>query len=192
MMCWLLFLGLVFCLHSASLVGAVRSSPPVTVATASLTVASSAPASPADREGAFAVLAANITHYRSVFERGQAIIDHTQYANGAEVRMAMEDPGSAAARFQDYRQNSNPERDQSFLDAFRRADRYFMVDDEPGAIRDWVDDMTFLHEDLGRWVQVALGYQSSTQSQTDLDDAAAAVHQDLAKAQADAFAVRRG
>ena len=192
MICCLLFLGLIFCSHSASPFRAVRSSPPVTVATASLTVASPATASPADREGAFAVLAANITHYRNVFARGQAIIDHTQYASGAQVQIAMEDPNSAAARFQDYRQKSHPELDQSFLDAFRRADRNFTVDDEPRAIRAWVDDMTFLHEDMGRWVQVAIGYQSSTKSQADLDNAAAAVHQDLAKAQADAYAVRRG
>lgn len=190
--CCLLFLGLVFCSPSASPFGAVRSSPQITVARASLTGASPATASPADREDAFALLAANITHYRDVFEQGRTIIDHTQYANAAEVRMAMNDPTSAAARFHRYRQNSKLELDQSFLDAFRQADRRFTVDNEPRAIRDWVDNMTFLHEDLGRWVQVAIDYQSSTRSQADLDNAAAAVCQDLAKAQADAHAVRRG
>jgi hypothetical protein len=163
------------------------------VATASLAVATPVTVSPADRQAAFAVLAANVRHYRNVFEQGQAIIDHTQYGSGAKIRMAIKDPSSAAAWFQNYRQNSQPELDQSFLDAFRQADRHFTVDNEPRAMRHWVDDMTFLHEDLGRWVQVALGYyQTSTQSQTDLDDAAATVHQDLAKAQADAYAVRRG
>jgi hypothetical protein len=51
--------------------------------------------------------------------------------------------------------------------------------------------MTFLHKDLSRWVQVDIDYQNSTKSQADLDHAAAAVRQDLAKAQADAHAVRR-
>lgn len=148
--CYLLFLGLVVCSQSASPFGAVRSSPPIAMATASTTVALPAAASPADREDAVAVLAANITHYRNVFAQGHAIIDHTQYASAAEVWMAMEDPSSAAARFQDYRHNFNPELDRSFLDAFRRADRHFTVDNEPRAIRDWVDDMTFLHEDLDR------------------------------------------
>ena len=185
----LLLLGLVFCSHPS---GAGTPSPALKLATASLTVASPATASPAGREDAFAVLAANIAHYRNVFEQGQAIIDHTQYANGAEVRMAMEDPKSAAARFRDYRQNFTPELDRSFLDAFKEADRNFTVHNEPQAVRDWVDDMSFMHDDLGRWVHVAVDYQSSINSQADLDDAAGQVRQDLAKAQADARAVRRG
>ncbi len=185
----LLSLGLVFCSQSASPFGPVTSSPPINGAAASQTVASSATASPADREGAFAVLSANIAHYRSVFDQGQTIIDHTQYANGEEVRAAMEDPSSAAARFLDYRQNSNPERDMTFLDAFRQADRAFTAQDEPQAIRDWLDDMSFMHDDLARWVHVAVDFQSSTKSLADLDDAAATVRQDLAQAEADARAV---
>ncbi|MGH7745005.1 MAG: hypothetical protein ACREQ5_09430 [Candidatus Dormibacteria bacterium] len=188
----LLFLGLVFCSQSASPFGALTSSPPINGTAASLMVASSATASPADREGAFAVLTANIAHYRNVFEQGQAIIDHTQYANGEEVRVAMEDPSSAAARFLDYRENSNPELDMTFLDAFRQADKGFTTHDEPQAIRDWVDDMSFMHDDLARWVHVAVDYQSSTKSQVDLDAAAATVRQDLAQAEADARAVERG
>jgi hypothetical protein len=125
---YLLFLGLVFCSQAASPFGAVRSSPPIAMATASTTVTVPAAASPADREDAVAVLATNITHYRNVFAQGQAIIDHTQYASAAEVRMAMADPSSAAARFQDYRHNSNPELDRSFLDAFWQADRHFTMD----------------------------------------------------------------
>ena len=83
-----------------------------------------ATASPADRQAAFAVLTANIAHYRRIFEQGRAIIDHAQHANGEEGPGAMEDPNSAVARFRDYRKNSNPELDMSFLDAFRRADKH--------------------------------------------------------------------
>jgi hypothetical protein len=105
----------------------------------------------------------------------------------------MEDSTSAAARFRDYRKNSNPELDMSFLDAFRRADKHFTADNEPQAIRDWVDDMSFMHDDLGRWVHVAVDYQLSTStSRSDLDAAAETVHQDLGKAEADASAVQRG
>ncbi|HEX4099105.1 MAG TPA: hypothetical protein VHY21_00990 [Pseudonocardiaceae bacterium] len=158
-----------------------------------LTVALPATASPADRQAAFAVLTANIAHYRRIFEQGRAIIGQAQHANGEEGSGAMEDPTSAAARFRDYRKNSNPERDMSFLDAFRRADKHFATDNEPRAIRDWVDDMSFLHDDLGRWVHVAVDYQlSASTSRSDLDAAAETVHQDLGKAEADASAVQRG
>jgi hypothetical protein len=64
-----------------------------------------------------------------------------------------------------------------------------MTGDEPQAIRDWVDDMSFMQDDLSRWVHVAVDYQSS---QADVDAAAEAVRQDLAKAQADARAVQQG
>jgi hypothetical protein len=49
-----------------------------------------------------------------------------------------------------------------------------------------------MQDDLGKWVQVAVDYQISSKSQADLDAAAAKVRQDLAKAEADARAVRRG
>jgi hypothetical protein len=189
----LLFLGLVFGSQPASPFGAGTPSTPTNDAAASLTVALPAPASPADRQAAFAVLTANIAHYRRIFEQGRAIIDHAQHANGEEGPGAMEDPTSAAARFRDYRKNSNPELDMSFLDAFRRADKHFTADNEPQAIRDWVDDMSFVHDDLGRWVHVAVDYQLSTStSRSDLDAAAETVHQDLGKAEADASAVQRG
>jgi hypothetical protein len=105
----------------------------------------------------------------------------------------MEDPTSAAVRFRDYCNNVNPELDLSFLTAFRQADKPFTADNEPQAIRDWVDDMSFMHHDLRRWVQVAVDYQTSpSTSQTDLDAAAETVRQDLVTAEADASAVQRG
>ena len=145
---------------------------------ASLTVASFPTTSPAEREAAFAVLTANIAHYRSIFEQGQAIISQAQHANGEE-----------GARSRYHYKNSKPELDMSFIDAFRQADKYLMTGDEPQAIRDWVDDMSFMQDDLSRWVHVAVDYQSS---QADVDAAAEAVRQDLAKAQADARAVQQG
>ncbi len=73
------------------------------------------------------------------------------------------------------------------------ADKHFTADNEPQAIRDWVDEMSFMHDDLGRWVHVAVDYQLSTStSRSDLDAAAETVHQDLGKAEADASAVQRG
>jgi hypothetical protein len=189
----LLFLGLVFGSQLASPFGAVTLSTPINNAAASLTVALPATASPVDRESAFAVLTANIAHYRSIFEQGQAILGQAQYANDEEGSVAREDPTSAAARFRDYRKNVNPELDLSFLDAFRRADKHFTADNEPRAIRDWVDDMSFMHDDLSRWVHVAVDYQTSTStSQADLDAAAETVRQDLVKAEVDASAVQRG
>ncbi|MGH3610352.1 MAG: hypothetical protein ACRDRD_20035, partial [Pseudonocardiaceae bacterium] len=65
----------------------------------------------------------------------------------------------------------------------------FTADNEPRAIRDWVDDMSFMRDDLSRWVHVAVDYHSS---QADVDAAAETVGQDLAKAQADARAVQQG
>jgi hypothetical protein len=189
----LLFLGLVFGSQPASPFGAVTPSTPTNDAAASLTVALPATASPADRQAAFAVLTTNIAHYRIVFERGQAIIGHARYAHREEGPGAMEDPTSAAARFRDYRNNSNPELDMSFLDAFRQADKHFTADNEPQAIRDWVDDMSFMHDDLSRWVHVAVDYQiSNSASRADLDTAAETVRQDLVEAEADASAVHRG
>jgi hypothetical protein len=189
----LLFLGLVFGTLSVSPFGAVTPSTPTKDAAASLTVALPATASPADREAAFAVLTAPIAHYRNIFEQGQADLGHPQHAHDEEGPGAMEDPTSAAVRFRDYCNNVNPELDLSFLTAFRQADKPFTADNEPQAIRDWVDDMSFMHHDLRRWVQVAVDYQTSpSTSQTDLDAAAETVRQDLVTAEADASAVQRG
>lgn len=55
------------------------------------------------------MLTANIAHYRSIFEQGQAVIDHPQYANDEQVPVATEDPNSAAERFGELPQNSKPE-----------------------------------------------------------------------------------
>jgi hypothetical protein len=184
-----LFLGLVFAWQLVSPFGAVTPSTPINDTAASLTVALFPTASPADREAAFAVLTANIAHYRSIFEQGQSIIDQAQHTNGEEALVAMEDPNSAATRFRYYRKNSNLEFDMSFINAFRQADKYFTTDNEPQAVRDWVDDMSFMHDDLSRWVHIAVDYQSS---QADVDAAAETVRQDLVKAQADARAVQQG
>lgn len=183
-----LLLGLVFAWQLVYPFGAVTPSMPINDTAASLTVASFPTASPADREAAFAVLTANIAHYRSIFEQGQAVIGQAQHTNGEEALVAMKDPSSPAARFRYYRKNSDPEFDMSFIDAFRQADKYFTKDNEPQAIRDWVDDMSFMQDDLSRWVHVAVDYQSS---QADVDAAVETVRQDLAKAQADARAVQR-
>jgi hypothetical protein len=81
----------------------------------------------------------------------------------------------------------------SFLAAFRQADKPFTADNEPQALRDWVDDMSFMYDDLSLWVHVAVDYQTSpSTSQADLDAAAATVRQDLVKAEVDASAVQRG
>jgi hypothetical protein len=139
------------------------------------------------------VLTANIAHYRSTFEQGQANLSQAQYANDEEGSAAREDPTSTAARFRDYRKNVNPELDMSFLAAFRQADKPFTADNEPQALRDWVDDMSFMYDDLSLWVHVAVDYQTSpSTSQADLDAAAATVRQDLVKAEVDASAVQRG
>ncbi|MGH3513257.1 MAG: hypothetical protein ACRDQV_11125 [Pseudonocardiaceae bacterium] len=184
-----LFLGLVFGSQLVSPLGVVTPSTPINETAVSLTLALFPTGSPADREAAFAVLTANIAHYLSIFEQGQAIIGQAQHVNGEEAVVAMADPDPAAARFQYYRRNSDPEFDMSFLDAFRQADRHFTADNEPRAIRDWVDDMSFMRDDLSRWVHVAVDYHSS---QADVDAAAETVGQDLAKAQADARAVQQG
>jgi hypothetical protein len=50
-----------------------------------------------------------------------------------------------------------------------------------------------MHDDLSRWVHVAVDYQISTiSSRADLEAAAETVRQDLVKAEADASAVQRG
>jgi hypothetical protein len=174
----LLFVGLVLASPSVPQFGTVNPGIPINGNEPSLTVASFPTTSPAEREAAFAVLTADIAHYRSIFERCQAIIGQAQHANGEE-----------GARFRYYCKNPKTESDMSFIDAFRRADKYFMTGDEPQAIRDWVDDMSFMQDDVTQWVHVAVDHQSS---QADVDAAAETVRQDLAKAQADARAVQRG
>ncbi|MDQ2791682.1 MAG: hypothetical protein M3Y73_19040, partial [Actinomycetota bacterium] len=179
----MLFLGLVFGSQVAFPFGAVTPSTPANDAAASLTVASPATASPADRDAAFAVLTASVAHYRSILEQDQAIIGHARHPNGGEGLVAMEDPSSAAARFASYLKNSSPELDMSFLDAFRKADKYFTADNEPQALRGWLDDMSFMHDDLGRWTHLAVDYQGSTStSQDDLDAADETVRHYLVKA----------
>ncbi len=134
-----LFLGLVFGSQLVPPFGAATPSTWINDAAASLTVTLPPTASPTDREAAFAVLTASIAHYRSIFEQGPAIIGQAQRANGEDTLVAMGDPNFAAARFRYYR---GPELDTSFLDAFRQADKHFTADNEPQAIRDWVDDMS--------------------------------------------------
>jgi len=151
-----------------------------------------APASPADREAAYAALSASIAHYKDVFRQGQAVVGNTQYATSWDGLAAMNDPGSAAAKLRDYRQNPDPERDLSYMDAFKAADSHFTADNEPQAISNWQDDMATMQSDLSQWVSVAVDYQIKNKSQANLDGAANQVNQDLAKADADANAVRRG
>ncbi|MGB9281912.1 MAG: hypothetical protein WCB57_17840 [Pseudonocardiaceae bacterium] len=182
----MLFLGLVFGSQLVPLFGAATTSTPINDVAVSLTMTLPPTASPGDREAAFAVLTANIAHYRSIFEQGPAIIDEAQHANDEKSPVVMGHLNFAAARLRYYR---GPEPDMSFLDAFRQADQHFTADNEPQAIRDWVDDMSFMQDDSSRWVHVAVDYQSS---QADVDAAAETVRQDLAKAQADARAVQQG
>jgi hypothetical protein len=167
------------------------------VLTACGSPSSAAPAVSAAADGhtaaaAAAILMASDKHYRDEFHQGQAIIGHTQYADGAAGMAAMDDPTSAAARFRDYRQNPGPERDLSGDDAFKQADANFTADTEPQAIRDWQNDLTPLTSDLIGWVLAAADYQIQGKTQADLDAAAAKVEQDLGKLDADAAAVGKG
>jgi hypothetical protein len=80
-----LFLGLVFASQLVSPSGTVIPGMPINDTAASLKVALFPTASPADREAAFAVLTANIAHYRSIFEQGQALIGQAQHTTGEEA-----------------------------------------------------------------------------------------------------------
>jgi hypothetical protein len=127
-----------------------------------------------------------------MFQQGMDIVGHTQYPDANAGLVAMEDPKSAAARFRDYRQNPGPERDLTYLDAFKNADAHFTAENEPKSISDWQDDMSTVTADFNQWVTVAVDYQISNRNQADLDAAAAKVWQDLDKAVKDAGAVASG
>jgi hypothetical protein len=146
----------------------------------------------AERRAAYKSLTTSITHYRQLLAQGQKIVGTTQYADGVAGLAAMDDPTSAAAMFRDYRQKPDPERDLTFLAAFKDADQHFTAETEPQAISDWQDDMGTAQSDLSQWVNVVVDYQISKKTQGDLDSAAATVEADLAKAATDAKAVERG
>ncbi|MDT7685073.1 MAG: hypothetical protein QOG57_5383 [Pseudonocardiales bacterium] len=124
--------------------------------------------------------------------QGQQIIGNTQYLDGMTGLAAMEDPGSAAARFRDWRQSSDAERDLSYLASFTDADHNFTAETEPQAIGGWRDDMGQVQSDITQWISVATNYQISTTTQADLDEAAATVQADIDKAMSDAKSVQRG
>jgi len=157
-----------------------------------LVPATPSPAPAPARKAAAVVLNASIKHYADEFAQGQKIIGHTQYADGAAGLAAMDDPTSAAAKFRDYRQNPNPEMDLSYNDAFTTADANFTADDEPASISTWRNDMYTLQADISGWVGIAVGYQISSNTQGDLDTAAAKVLSDISTVKADATDVAAG
>jgi hypothetical protein len=144
------------------------------------------------RSAAFKTLVGGLSHYRDLLAQGQQIIGNSQYPDGMTGLAAMEDPGSAAARFRDWRQSSDAERDLSYLASFTDADHNFTAETEPQAIGDWRDDMGQVQDDISQWISVAVNYQISTATQADLDNAAAAVQADMDKAMSDARGVQRG
>lgn len=153
---------------------------------------SAASAAP-DRAGAAAILKANADHYRQVFHQGQTIVGRTQYPDGMTGLQAMSDPSSPAARFRDYRKNPDPERDLTYMKAFKDADSKFTADNEPTAlISKWQDDAAAAQVAISNWVQVATSYQIRAKSQADLDTAAATVERALVAADGDADAIGKG
>src|SRR4051812_17464635 len=88
------------------------------------------------------ILLANAKHYREELDQGVRIIGSTQYSDSFAGLAAFDDPNSAASRFRDYRKDSNPENDVSFLDAFKKADKFYNAQNEPDAIGTWRDQMS--------------------------------------------------
>jgi hypothetical protein len=146
----------------------------------------------ATREAAYKVLEAGISHYRDLLRRGQSIVGDEQYPDGMAGLNAMDDPTSAAARFRDYRQSPDPERDLTYNVDFSRADSNFSPSNEPEAISNWQSHMSGAQSDLASWIGVATGFQISEKSKADLDAAAQRVQEDLSAADADAKEVENG
>jgi hypothetical protein len=128
------------------------------------------------------ILLASVNHYAQLLSEGQQILGSTQYPNANAGLSAFADPSSAASRFSAYRKHPNPENDLSYLNAFKKADRFFTAANEPQAIGTWRDDMGQAQGDLYRWVTDAVSWQIKELSTSRLQADAATVTTDLAKA----------
>jgi len=159
------------------------SPPPVSVPAAT----HAAPPTAARRAFARRILLASVDHYQHLFAQGQAIIGVHQYSGAFEGLAALSDPTSAASRFRDYRQHPNPESDQSFQQAFARADHIFTADNEPQAISDWQADMSDLTSGLSVWINEAVEWKIQEIPTAKLDAAASSVRTGLAQARRDAL-----
>lgn len=84
-------------------------------------------------------------------------------------------------------QTLRPERDVSFLHAFRKADHQFTAENEPAAIGDWRDTMSNAQSALYAWVQDAVSWQITQASSAKLAAGATRVERDLITAKTDAL-----
>lgn len=139
----------------------------------------------ADTSKSTRLLLGSVQHYADLLASGQKIVGHTHYAGIAAYGQAFSDAKSPAAVFAKYRESPNPEADTTYTDAEQQAAAAY-GGDHSSVFDQWLNDMAKVKSDLGDWVSTAARYQQGAASQTALDSAAAAVTQDIAKAEADA------
>lgn len=130
-------------------------------------------------------LTASVNHYAAVLALGEKILGNTQYASAAQGDSAFHNPNSAASRFSTFQKTYDPEGDESYLEAFKRADSYYTAANEPTAITVWRDDMTSATGALAAWVPIAVGWQIRQYSTAQLHVAERRVREDLATARRD-------
>lgn len=140
----------------------------------------------ADNASVRSILLGSVNHYAALLYEAKQILGTTQYPSGEAGLRAFTDANSAASRFSAYRKNPDPEKDLSFLQAFSKADHYFVAANEPVAMGEWRDTMSNAQAALYAWVQDAVSWQIKEISTTKLDAAASRVEERLAKAKADA------
>jgi len=135
------------------------------------------PASPARRAASSQTLLDTDQHFRTLLNQGTAILlSEAPYPDANAGLQAMDEPGSAAARFSAFQVGQHPENDEATqMTAFQQADAVFTAADEPAAISTWRDTLGQVDGAFAKWEQVAGSYQISEVSRTDLDAAASAV-----------------
>jgi hypothetical protein len=131
------------------------------------------------------ILTQSVDHYQQLYNEGKQALGTTQYATAQAGVAAFNDPNSAATRFGAYRHTSKVQTDESYLNAFEKADRVYTAANEPKAISSWRDDMGNLTGDLYAWVDLAVSWQIKEKSTGQLEAAEHKIDNDFAAASRD-------
>ncbi len=151
--------------------------PPAETPTASAPSTAAVPASPVRRAASSQTLLDADQHFRTLLDQGTAILlSEAPYPDANAGLQAMDEPGSAAARFSAFQVGQHPENDEATqIAAFTQADAAFTAENEPADISTWRDTLGQVDGAFAKWEQVAGSYQISEVSRSDLDAAASAV-----------------
>jgi hypothetical protein len=132
-------------------------------------------------------LNASVAHYSSLLDSGKAALGTKRYEDAAAVAEAIDQPGTPAANFNKWRDESGVDGDTTFEDAYDKASTVYASAglDIPAALDTWLTDMTEVQGALVDWADAATDWQGSDKTDAELAAVEKTVRDGLAKAKAD-------